>query len=70
MSIRSAMLAVCTCLGLAACSGTDLERGLLGAGAGAVVAKSTGTDVLGGAAIGGAAGVVCDDLTPQLCQNR
>lgn len=52
---------------LAACEGTDLERGALGAGIGAAAAAATGGDAAKGAALGGIAGVVCDDLTPQLC---
>ena len=47
---------------LAACSGTDLERGALGAAGGAAAAELTGSDVVGGALIGGTAGVVCDDV--------
>ena len=53
---------------LAACGDSDLERGLSGAAAGAVAADVTDNDVGTGALIGGAAGVLCDDLTPQLCR--
>ena len=56
-------------LSVAACSGTDLERGVMGAGIGAATAAATGRNVAAGAAIGGTAGVVCDDVTPQLCTN-
>jgi hypothetical protein len=49
-------------MALAACSGTDLERGALGAAGGAAAAELTGSDVVGGALIGGTAGVVCDDV--------
>ena len=52
----------------AACGDSDLERGLSGAAAGAVAADVTDNDVGTGALIGGAAGVLCDDLTPQLCR--
>ncbi|NCO85781.1 MAG: hypothetical protein GW886_04030 [Rhodobacterales bacterium] len=48
---------------LAACEGTDIERGALGAVGGALTAEVLGTNVAGGALIGGAAGVLCDDLT-------
>ena len=43
MRILTLTAALAATLGLAACEGTDLERGALGAG------------------------VVCDDVTPQLC---
>ena len=52
---------------LAACEGTDIERGAIGAAGGALAAKVTNNDVATGALIGGAAGVVCDDVTPQYC---
>jgi osmotically inducible lipoprotein OsmB len=52
---------------LTACEGTDIERGALGAVGGALVADQLGTDPLGGALIGGALGVTCDDTTT-LCQ--
>jgi len=41
----------------------DIERGALGAVGGALTAEVLGTNVAGGALIGGAAGVLCDDLT-------
>jgi hypothetical protein len=49
-------------LSLTACVDTDAERGLAGAVGGAVIADVTGGSALTGAAIGGAAGVFCDDL--------
>ncbi|MEM0935111.1 MAG: hypothetical protein AAF646_09870 [Pseudomonadota bacterium] len=54
--------------GLTACVGTDLERGALGAAGGAAVAELTGSDVVAGALIGGAAGVICDDAG--VCRSR
>lgn len=45
---------------------TDTDRALIGAGAGAVIADVSGDNVLKGAAIGGAAGALCDDV--RLCQ--
>ncbi|WP_058246527.1 hypothetical protein [Tropicibacter naphthalenivorans] len=68
MRILTLSLALASSLGLAACEGTDLERGALGAGIGAAGAAATGGNVAAGAAIGGAAGVVCDDVTPQFCR--
>lgn len=46
---------------LAGCLDNDLERGVAGAAAGAVVADATGNDGTTGALIGGVAGVFCDD---------
>lgn len=47
---------------LSGCLDNDLERGAAGAAAGAVVADVTGGNVLTGALIGGAGGVLCDDI--------
>jgi hypothetical protein len=63
-----AILVVAATFGLAACGDTDLERGVSGAAIGAVGAELTGGNVVTGAAVGGAAGVLCDDLTPELCR--
>ncbi len=49
-------------LALAGCGDTDLERGLTGAGIGAVGAELTGGNAVTGAVVGGAAGVVCNDV--------
>lgn len=48
-------------LGLAACGQTDLERGASGAAIGAGAAAVTDNDVGVGAAVGGLAGIFCDD---------
>ena len=45
---------------------TDTDRALIGAGVGATVASVSGENVLKGAAIGGAAGALCNDV--RLCQ--
>ncbi len=66
--IRLVTLSTVTLAALAACAGTDLERGALGAAGGAAVASLTGSDVVGGALIGGAAGVFCDDAG--VCADR
>ena len=65
---KSFLIAIVATLGLAACGDSDLERGVSGAAIGAVGAELTGGDVVTGAAVGGAAGVLCDDLTPELCR--
>lgn len=45
---------------------TELDRAIIGAGAGAVVADIAGKPVAKGAAIGAAGGALCDDV--RLCQ--
>ncbi|MEO1536531.1 MAG: hypothetical protein AAFR73_02275 [Pseudomonadota bacterium] len=57
-------LAVAAFLGLTACSqGTDLERALIGAGAGCLAGEIIDDgECLVGAAIGGAAGALSDDI--------
>ncbi|MEM9436962.1 MAG: hypothetical protein AAGA15_07965 [Pseudomonadota bacterium] len=55
------IFAVSAFAALAGCLDTDGERALVGAGAGAVVAETTGGNVLAGAAVGAAAGALCDD---------
>lgn len=47
---------------LAACQGTDIERGTIGAVGGALAAEATGGDPVLGALAGGAIGVACDDI--------
>ncbi len=41
---------------------SDAERGLVGAGAGAIISDATGGSATTGALIGGTAGVFCDDV--------
>lgn len=45
---------------------TDADRALIGAGVGATIASVSGENVVKGAALGGTAGVLCDDVA--LCQ--
>ncbi|SLN39736.1 hypothetical protein [Pseudooctadecabacter jejudonensis] len=61
------LFAVAAVASLSACLDNDLERGLAGAAAGAVVAEATGVDPLTGAIAGGAAGALCDEIT-NLCR--
>ena len=61
MQIKTVIFGLAATLSLAACEGSDFERGLLGAGGGALAAKAIGEDPVTGAVIGGAAGVFCDD---------
>ena len=61
-AVAAAMLAGCT----QNIQPTDMDRGIIGAAAGAVVADIAGKPVAKGAAIGAAGGVLCDDV--RLCQ--
>lgn len=69
----SKLLAIAALAGATAVAGctqginpTDTDRALIGAGVGATVASVSGENVLKGAAIGGAAGALCNDV--RLCQ--
>ena len=53
---------IAVALTLSGCLDTDAKRGLAGAAGGAVIADVTGGNALTGAVIGGAAGVICDDV--------
>lgn len=55
-------------LPLAGCLDNDIQRGLLGAGAGAVLVQATGGDAVAGAVLGGLFGTVCDDVN--VCGGR
>lgn len=45
---------------------TDTDRALIGAGVGATIASVSGENAIKGAAIGGAAGALCNDV--RLCE--
>ncbi len=69
----SKVLALTALLGATAVAGctqginpTDTDRALIGAGVGATAAHVGGHNVIKGAAIGGAAGALCDDF--RLCE--
>ncbi len=64
MQKKLSFLAVLAMLGLAACSqGTDLERALIGAGAGCLAGELIDEgECLTGAAVGGVAGALSDDV--------
>ena len=47
---------------LGGCKSTDIQRAIIGATAGAVIADASGGSALAGAAAGGAAGALCDDI--------
>lgn len=61
------MTAALLCVGvLAGCLQTDGERALAGAIGGALVADALDESAIGGAAVGAAAGALCDDVN--LCR--
>ncbi|WP_107497026.1 hypothetical protein [Thalassobius sp. I31.1] len=62
MSVKHIAAALFTFTVLAGCLDNDLERGVAGAAAGAVISDATGGSATTGAIIGGAAGVFCDDV--------
>ncbi|MCZ0962991.1 hypothetical protein [Paracoccus benzoatiresistens] len=69
----SKFLSIAALLGATAVAGctqginpTDTDRALIGAGVGATVAHVGGHNVVKGAALGGAAGALCNDV--RLCQ--
>ncbi len=71
-ALRLAGLAL-VAAGLSACSpgygvSADTQRAAGGAVAGAVIAKALDEDIATGAALGGAAGALCDDAG--VCQRR
>lgn len=55
-------------LALSACGNNDMQRGVTGAAAGALTAEVLGYDPLTGAALGGAAGALCDDAGVRGCR--
>ena len=64
MQKKISFLALAALIGLAACSqGSDLERALIGAGAGCIAGEIIDDgECLVGAAVGGAAGALADDI--------
>ena len=62
MQFKSWALLAALVTSLSGCLDNDLERGAAGAAAGAVIADVTDGNVVTGAVIGGAAGVLCDDV--------
>ncbi|GGF63912.1 hypothetical protein GCM10011402_15080 [Paracoccus acridae] len=69
----SKFLAIAALVGTTAIAGctqginpTDTDRALIGAGVGATIASVSGENVVKGAAIGGAAGALCNDV--RLCE--
>lgn len=63
--MRKAFLvfAVTAIFALSGCLNNDLERGLVGAAAGALAADAVGVDPVIGATAGGAVGAICDNYS-------
>ncbi len=70
MQSKTWIIGLALALGLGACGYSDTERGVSGALIGAGVAAATDNDPLVGAAVGGAAGVFCDNARVPGCINR
>ena len=62
MYTKSIILAAVAAFGLSACLESDVERGVVGAGAGVVVGNAIGVDPVAAGAAGVAAGLLCDDV--------
>lgn len=68
MRIKALILGSVAALALAGCENmSDLERAGVGAATGAVIAGTTGGSIVTGAAIGGVAGALCDDVGVSTC---
>lgn len=63
-----AITALVAALAIAGCGRTDLERGLTGAGIGAIGAVAVGGNPVVGAVAGGAVGATCDEYARSLCR--
>ena len=62
-----AVAVVLATFSVAGCGNTDAKRGVSGGAIGAVGAAVIGADPVVGAAVGVAAGVFCNDITPSVC---
>lgn len=62
MHTKSIILAAVAAFGLSACLESDVERGVVGAGAGVIVGNAIGVDPVAAGAAGVAAGLLCDDV--------
>ncbi|MDW4499568.1 hypothetical protein R5H30_16360 [Sulfitobacter sp. D35] len=67
MSLRTFVLSIAACAGLAACGDTIGEQALGGGAVGAGVAAATGGDLVEGAAIGAGGNVAFCQLNPGRC---
>lgn len=69
MQFIKGLAALALVISVSGCMSNDGERALVGAVAGAVVADVLDTNVVAGAAIGAAAGALCDDAGLAPCTN-
>jgi osmotically inducible lipoprotein OsmB len=67
MKKTTMVLALLSMMGLTACLNDDVSCGIAGAAGGAVLADALGGDALVGAAVGGAAGALANDVNPNVC---
>lgn len=72
LSLRTykVVIAMAAMIALGGCMQNDAQRGVVGAAAGGALAGVAGGDVVTGALIGGAAGVVCRDMNVSGCRNN
>jgi len=70
MQIIKWVMAAALLSSLAGCLQNNAQRGIAGAATGALIADATGGNAVTGALIGGAAGVLCQDLNVPGCVNN
>ena len=69
MRIKTIGLIAAVTLGLAACGNSEAERALSGAAIGGVGAAVLGGSTTLGVVVGAAAGILCNDVSPDYCIN-
>jgi hypothetical protein len=60
--MRKILITLLLAVPLSGCLQNDIQRGLVGAGAGSALTYITGGNIYAGAVMGGLFGTVCDDL--------
>ena len=67
MRLRNIGMAAIVAFGLSACGNTDGSQALTGAAMGGVGALAVGGSTTLGIVVGGALGILCDDVSPSYC---
>lgn len=67
MRIRNIAVLAVVSLGLAGCGNTEAKRALSGGAIGGVSAVVLGANTTLGVVIGAAAGIMCNDISPNYC---
>ena len=67
MRIRKFGLALAIAAGLSACGNTEAKRALSGAAIGGITGAVVGGGVTLGLVVGAAAGIMCNDISPNYC---